>query len=261
MSQFSIAQLWVYPVKSLGGMRVRAVEITEAGSFRFDREWIVTTPDGKMLWQGDLPRMTLISARVEGTSLRLTDRDGATMVVYPPIAAPNQIVQQYGFELPGTDAGDEAAIWLSERLGRACRLVHVGPAAHRWGGLNPVHVVSLNSLAALNAELIKNGDAAVEVERFRPNVVLGGSHEAYAEEVAPEIRFAGGTLGLREPCVRCILPNIMRSDATRGKQPLKLIGALSRQRPSAKSASFGTYCKVAGNQLRAGGVGEVRGTP
>lgn len=244
MNQFTIAQLWVYPVKSLGGMPVDSVDITAAGSFRFDREWIVTTPEGKMLWQGDLPRMTLISARVEGANLRLMHRDGASVVAGNPVGAPGLTVQQYGFELPGIDAGDEAAVWLSDRLERECRLVHVGPAAHQWGGLNPVHVVSLNSLAALNAELLRSGGAAVEVERFRPNVVLGGTHAPYAEEEASEIQFANTVLQFREPCVRCQLPNISRQDASLGKLPLKLIGALSRERPGAKPASFGTYCKA-----------------
>lgn len=41
-----------------------------------DREWIVTRPDGSMLWQGDIPRMSMQSARLEEDNLILFGHDG-----------------------------------------------------------------------------------------------------------------------------------------------------------------------------------------
>ena len=52
--------------------------------------------------------------------------------------------------------------------------------------------------------------------------------------------------------MRCELPNISLVDASRGKQPLKLIGRLAKDRPTAAPASFGTYCAAEGELLRAG---------
>ena len=62
----SIRELWVYPVKSLGGARVEQAAITAAGSLALDREWIVVdaTTD-KMVWQGDIPRMTLVRVALD----------------------------------------------------------------------------------------------------------------------------------------------------------------------------------------------------
>jgi uncharacterized protein YcbX len=253
MSEFTIAQLWIYPVKSLGGMPVDAAPITPAGSLAGDREWIVVRPDGAMLWQGDIPRMTLLSARLDPDGLEIVAPDGALLRLERDHAGADLAVRQYGYQLAGTDAGDVAAAWLSAQLGTQCRLVRVGAGAHRWPGLNPVHVISVHSLAALNARLAGQGDAAIEPERFRPNVLLAGTHAAFAEEAMATIALADGTaLVLREPCKRCELPNISRIDASRGKQPLKLIGGMAKGRPTAGPASFGIYATARGVTLRTG---------
>ncbi len=252
MAAFSITQLWIYPVKSLGGMAVAAAAITPAGSLEGDREWIVTRPDGAMLWQGDIPAMTLLGAELDTTSLLLRGPDDASLRLDRAHGGVATTVTQYGHALPGIDAGDAAAAWLSAQLQAPCRLVRIGAEAHRWGGLNPVHAISLRSLLALNERLLEQGDEPVEAERFRPNVVLDGDHPAFAEEAIATLAFHGAALALREPCVRCELPNISRADASRGKQPLKLIGGMAKGRLTAKPASFGIYATATGETLRVG---------
>jgi uncharacterized protein YcbX len=252
MTNFHIEQILIYPVRSLGGVVVSDAIITEAGSLRGDREWVVTRPDGSLLWQGDIPRMTLLSAALEDGGLKLTGHDG-TIGPRPVDSHDGQItVTQDGYTLPGTDQGDEVAFWLSDQLGSPCRLVRLGEEAHRWGGLNPIHAVSLVSLSALNTRLVDLGEDPIEVERFRPNIVLSGTHAAFDEELASEIHFSNASLILREPCVRCELPNISLKDASRGRQPLKMIGTMSRDRPTARPASFGIYCSASGKALQVG---------
>lgn len=251
MTGFSIRKILIYPVKSLGGMSVAEAKITESGSLVGDREWIVTRPNGDLIWQGDIPRMTLLSAWIDGDELILSGHDGS--IGPSPRDVQGQVsVQQDGYRLSGMDQGDAVAEWLGDQLGTPCRLVRVGPEAHRWAGLNPIHVISEVSLSALNDRLAKLGEAAIEAERFRPNIVLSGPHAPFAEETAGELEFEGASLSLREPCVRCELPNISLQDAKRGKQPLKLVGAMSRERPAARPASFGTYCTAHGKYLRVG---------
>lgn len=252
MPDFRIAQLWIYPVKSLGGMAVDSATITSAGSLLGDREWIVARADGQMLWQGDIPRMTLLGATLEREALVLTGADGDRLRLDSAHDGTASAISQYGHRLDGVDAGDGAAEWLAHQLHTACRLVRVGGEAHRWGGLNPVHALSVHSLLALNQRLVEQGDAPVEAERFRPNIVLDGDHGAFAEETAQSIRFEGAELVPREPCVRCELPNISRIDASRGRQPLKLIGGMAKSRLNARPASFGIYATARGETLRVG---------
>jgi uncharacterized protein YcbX len=252
MTTFTIDQIYIYPVKSLGGMATAEARITESGSLQGDREWIVTRPDGNLLWQGDIPRMALLSARLEGGDLILKGHDASVAPMPRDVPGPPVMVQQDGYCLSGMDQGDAVANWLLGQLGSACRLVRVGREAHHWGGLNPIHVVSSVSLSALNTRLVALGEPAVEVERFRPNIVLSGTHTAFAEEMEAQLAFGDTSLSLREPCVRCELPNISLEDGTRGRQPLKLVGRMSRERPAARPASFGTYCTAHGKSLRVG---------
>lgn len=254
MADIFIRELWIYPVKSLGGVRVERALATAVGSLAFDREWIVTDPDCRMLWQGDIPRMTLVRVALGDAALTL-GRDGHPDFTLP-LDHPGRAVTttMYKHDLHGTDAGDAAADWLSTALGTPVRLVRLGDAAHRWSGLNPVHIVSDASIAALNEALFEQADAPVTTPRFRPNIVLASTttRDAWLEETAPVLDFGDARLVLREPCVRCELPNISLVDASRGKQPLKLIGQLSKSRPAAKPASFGTYAAIEGRELRTG---------
>ena len=107
----------------------------------------------------------------------------------------------------GIDAGDTAGQWLTQALGQPLRLVRIGDAAHRWDGLNPVHVVSDASLTALNQAMLEQGHDALVPMRFRPNVILTGG-DAFAEEQNIVLDFGDARLRLREPCVRCELPHI-----------------------------------------------------
>ncbi|MBF0678252.1 MAG: MOSC domain-containing protein [Devosia sp.] len=252
MAEFVIDRILIYPVRSLGGMSIIDAEISPGGSLLGDREWVVVRPDGSVLWQGDIPRTTLLSAFLSNGELSVRGHDGGIGPRPRDAQGGATTVRQDGYSLSGVDQGEEIAQWLSDQLRTSCRLVRIGAEAHRWGGLNPIHAVSLVSLAALNERLAEQGAAPVEVERFRPNVVLSGRHSAFDEERAEEIHFPDASLVLREPCVRCELPNISRLDASRGKQPLKMIGTMSRTRSSARPASFGVYCTAEGKSLRTG---------
>ena len=247
MTELHVRQLWIYPVKSLGGMQMDEVRITPAGSFEGDREWVIVNPRNEKLWQGDIPRMTLVATALTDTALTLRASGMAPLSIARHHPGPSAVITMYKQSFPGIDAGDAAAAWLAQALGQPVRLVRVGQGAHQRRDLNPVHVLSDASLAALNGALAARGDHAVEAERFRPNIVLGPADgEAFIEERLQTIRFGNAVLRFREPCIRCELPNISRIDASREKQPLKLIGTLSKTRPTAAPASFGIYAQVEG---------------
>ena len=256
MTQTFIRELWIYPVKSLGGVRVEEADITPAGSLALDREWIVVDAGNRMVWQGDIPRMTLIRVGLDDAGLTLSmDGSEPLRLARHHDGAP-VTVTMYKRDFPAIDAGDPAAAWMTAALGQPVRLVRIGDAAHRWDGLNPVHLVSEASLLALNNALLAQGDAPVTAMRFRPNVVASGP-TAWFEEANAVLDFGEARLTLREPCVRCELPNISLVDASRGKQPLKLIGNLAQSRATARPASFGTYCAAEGKSLSVGMSAEL----
>jgi uncharacterized protein len=128
--------------------------------------------------------------------------------------------------------GHEAAHWLQRSLGvTGLRLVRFDPAVQRacsrkWTqGLAahtqfadgyPVLVCSSAALDNLNARLAAQGETAVGIERFRPNIVLDGSlahdEDHWSEmdvlDTEEEQVAVLASLRLVKPCARCPIPDI-----------------------------------------------------
>ncbi|MBW8720434.1 MAG: MOSC N-terminal beta barrel domain-containing protein, partial [Polaromonas sp.] len=134
--------------------------------------------------------------------------------------------------------GAIAAQWFTDFLGQPARLVRFDPEHKRvcspqWTGgveaLNqfsdgyPLLVISEASLANFNEKLVAAGFAAVGMERFRPNIVLGDAPGA--DGLTPhdedridllQIETGQGAVQLKpvKPCPRCPIPNIDPATAT-----------------------------------------------
>ena len=62
-SQGSLEGIWVYPIKSCGGVRVQEWPLGPNGLF-LDREWALVGDDGHVLTQKGLPKLALVQPRV-----------------------------------------------------------------------------------------------------------------------------------------------------------------------------------------------------
>ena len=233
----SIAQLWVYPVKSCAGISVLASALTDTG-LEWDRAWMVTDAQGRALTQRELPAMALISTRIRLSDIQLKAPGMLGLHLSMNEVEAPMSVQVWGDTVPAYDMGSLASQWLGDFLSQTERgntllakrgpfhLVRFDPEHARvsdaaWTGdvqaLNqfsdgfPLLVVSEASLAELNRRLTEAGHAAVGMERFRPNVVLSGL-SAHEEDQLRTLRIdLGGrsvTLQLVKPCGRCSIPNV-----------------------------------------------------
>ncbi|MFZ5496718.1 MAG: MOSC domain-containing protein [Verrucomicrobiota bacterium] len=238
-----VAGLFLYPVKSLRGCAVPAVELDALG-FAGDRRFLVVDDAGKFLTQRTHPRMALIEARLAAGMLLLT-ADGAgplPVAVAPDPAAPRRSVAIWKHEgLIAEDCGTDASRWLSDFLGQSVQLVRIGPQFHRHvlkkaalpGDLyafqdgSPVLVVSEASLAALNDRIQENGGEAVPLDRFRPSLVLAGC-DAFAEDTFPRLRIGAVTLRNAGKSDRCIVTATDQRTGERGKEPLRTLAAFRR---------------------------------
>ena len=247
-----IEGLWIYPVRSIRGIAVRRAEITPSGSLLEDREWLVVDDaHGELRWQGHIPCMALLQAHRTGDRLGISNPAGERVEVDVAHEGPTRRITQHRYAFTGVDAGDEAATALSDWMGEPVRLIRLGEAAHTWGGLKPVHVVGDRSLAAINELLAANGKPSMEIERFRPNVLLGVP-AAWEEERRKVIDFGPASLRLREPAVRCVMPSIDRTTAAIDRELLRPIALTSRDRATASRGSFGVYSSAHGRCLELG---------
>ncbi|MDT7516673.1 MOSC domain-containing protein [Rhodoferax mekongensis] len=224
-----IAALMIYPVKSLAGISVTEARLLETG-LEWDRHWMVVDAGGLFLTQRECPRMALVQPRITPGALELHGPEGERLVV--PLQAPGPLrrVQVWDDTLDALDMGKDAALWLQQVLGEpGVRLVRFAPQVQRpcstrWTGGAPSHtefadgypvlVTTEASMDPLNARLAAAGLAPVGINRFRPNLVLGGldahdeDHLTVLEVEMDAERQVRPRLALVKPCARCPIPNI-----------------------------------------------------
>ncbi len=226
-----IAALFVYPVKSCAGVRVEQALLLDTG-LEFDRAWMVVDGDGNFLTQRELPRMALIQPQLKTFEMVLRAPGMLALhIALDQVEAPARVTI-WSDDVAAFDMGPIAAQWFTDFLGVAARLVRFDPDHRRVSNLDetggiealnqfsdayPLLVISQASLDQFNEKLTAQGFAAVGMERFRPNIVLG---DAPGEQpLAPhdedrldllQIATAQGPVRLQpvKPCARCPIPNI-----------------------------------------------------
>ena len=226
-----ISRLYVYPVKSCAGMQMQEALLTETG-LEFDRAWMVVDAQGEFLTQRELPRMALIQPQFKHDEMVLRAPGMLALhIALDQVEAPVR-VRLWKDEVAAYDMGPIAAQWFSDFLGIPARLVRFDPEHKRicslqWtGGIEALNqfsdgysvlVISEASLDQFNEKLAAKGHAAVGMERFRPNIVLGNPADGL--ELAPhdedwldllQIATEQGAVQLKpvKPCPRCPIPNV-----------------------------------------------------
>ena len=230
--QATIAQLWIYPVKSCAGVPMTEAELTPTG-LAWDRAWMVVDDEGEFVTQRELPRMALVQPSFKLGQLVL--RAPGMLALHLSLEAAEWPVKVRVWDdvVEAWDMGDVAAQWFSDFLGpdapadlQRLRLVRFDPEVRRlcstkWtGGRESVTqfadgfgvlVTSTASIDDLNKRLSAAGQAAVDQRRFRPNIVLGGV-EAHDEDRIGAWRIDTGDgqalLENVKPCARCPIPNV-----------------------------------------------------
>lgn len=250
-----IHSLYIYPVKSLGPVRVDSF-LCELRGPQHDREWMLVDENDKFLSQRDFPALALLSPRVGANGLTISDREGAALSV--PHENPGRVispVEIWGDTVNAWDEGDAAASWLSERVGARVRLVRSGPGGRnnsrgvpvRFPDSYPLLLITLESLGDLNARL--PAESSVSALRFRPNIVVEGA-APWAEDSWGGFETGGARFAHGKPCARCVIVNVDPATGERGGEPLKTLAGFRRQ---GNKVLFGQYFEsVAGVTLRTG---------
>jgi uncharacterized protein len=170
--------LWRYPVRSLGGERLTAASIGPLG-IDGDRTIVVHDERDEMTWAGAIAGLMRVRAvTVDAGTAELLLPDG----------------QRFRADAP------DAASRLSAAVDAKVTLVRRPPDRPEAALL----VLTTAALDSLGAAL---PDSAIDVTRFRPNLVLDGAGTGCPEPGWVGRRMAIGGLRLRftEACVRCVV--------------------------------------------------------
>jgi uncharacterized protein YcbX len=267
-----IAQLTLFPIKSCAGVAVdrarvgrRGLEAKGVG----DRRWMLSDADGRMITQRQVPDLARVRVELLEGALRVSGDD-----LEPIIVDPSETLDQrsgvilHGREVAGHRCPAAADDWFSRFLGQPVTLLHqrdedlrlcdpdfaLAPGEDRVGFADayPYLVAAEATLARVNGLLAE----PVPMNRFRPNIVIGGA-EADAEYGWKRLSLGEAELTIVKPCTRCVMTTIDQARGVKtGKEPLAALG-----RAYFLSARFGAASlqgAIFGENAIPSGLGAVR---
>ena len=249
-----LSGLFIYPVKSLRGIPVRSATVDALGLVG-DRRFLVVDERGRFLTQRVLPRMALIETELTETHLILRHSQGVELSVpiqTSGVPAIRSVTVWSSEGLIAEDCGNDPCKWLSSFLGVSCHLVRIGKQFRRpvsnvgayegdvftFADGYPFLAVGEASLADLNKRITRHGEEAVPMNRFRPNLVIGGS-SSFAEDNWPRIRIGSVIFRSGSQCERCVITTTDQLTATRGKEPLRTLASYRRSMTDPTAVVFG----------------------
>jgi len=254
-----VTSLNIYPVKSCRGIALTQARVTETG-FEHDREWLVITPEGRFLTQRERPQLAQIETAISNQQLVLRKPQGADLSIPLDMTGRELQVTIWRDEAAAFDAGDEAATWLTEHLGKPARLVRFDKRHKRVSNMQwtegvealtqfadgyPWLLISQGSLDELNRRMA----TPLPMNRFRPNIVVEGlppfGEDSVDEFVSGEVR-----LKVVKPCDRCAITTTDQMTGERtSDEPLAALKEFRFDR-NLRGVLFGQ------NMILTGGVGK-----
>jgi uncharacterized protein YcbX len=258
----ALTGLYVYPVKSCGGIVLTEALLTPHG-IEHDREWMLVDEAGQFVTQRTYPHMAQVGTELAVDALRLR-APGLTPFEIP--LAHRKLAEHpaevWSHATVALDEGDAAAEWFGDFLHARVRLVRWNPERRRlsnleWtGGIEaenyfadgyPYLVISEESLTDLNRRIGEG--SSLPMNRFRPNLVIRGV-EPYAEDTARTLRSGRVDFRIVKPCTRCRITATDQVMAEVGAEPLRTL-AVYRRDPRFTAPLFGqNVILVAGAGLR-----------
>jgi uncharacterized protein YcbX len=250
-----VSDLYVYPIKSCGGIRLESADLWETGLY-LDRLWMVVTDDGQFVSQRTAPRLALVRTALKFESLQV--RAPGMLRLDIPIAgfdysdARRVDVEVWGNRIEAFPENALVNTWFSRFLELSVRLVRIDPDFRRicdprWTGSDeaitqfadgfPLLIIAKGSLDDLNRRLQAAGKEPVPMERFRPNVVIDDI-DPYGEDYLASIGTEDYEFRLVKPCARCTIPCVDQETAIVGTEPLDALTAY-RQDQRVGGVTFG----------------------
>lgn len=235
-----LAEIWIYPIKSLGGIPLTESTVEPRG-LQYDRRWMLVDAGGEFITQRKIHEMALIGVNFASGGFNVAHRSfphDPLFIPFEPVTNHFVQVRVWDDTVGAVTVSAEADRWFSRYLRQPVRLVKMTEETSRPVDMRyakngetvsfadgyPLLLIGRASLDDLNARLPE----PVSMRRFRPSVVVGGA-SPFAEDAWENIKIGSATFRAVKPCARCVLTTIDPATGQAGAEPLKTL-ATYRQR-------------------------------
>jgi len=244
-----VVSIHIYPIKSLGGISLQSAKVLGRG-LEYDRRWVLIDKKGMFQSQRTFPNMALFSISITQESLRVKAPDDSVLSIPFKPEGEKRIVKIWNDEVRGVEVSPQISSWFSKRLGKEVYLVKMTEETNRLIDVRyasnaetvsfadgyPLLLANTASVDDLNEKLVN----PVEVDRFRPNIVVEG-HRPFEEEVWKQLTIGAAQIEVVKKCARCVVVNIDPQTAVKGKEVLQ---SLSNYRKTGNKVHFGVNALV-----------------
>ncbi|MCC8426197.1 MOSC domain-containing protein [Mucilaginibacter sp. UR6-11] len=230
-----ISELYIYPVKSLGGIQLNKATVTDRG-FKYDRRWMLIDENNRFISQREHAIMALFNTSISAGYLTVTysGTNHSINLSLTPVKENVMPVTIWDDTCLAQPVSDEADEWFSRLLGINVRLVFMPDDTRRvtdpqyapadsitsFSDAYPFLMIGRASLDDLNQRL-KN---SLPMNRFRPNIVFTGG-QPYQEDTMDKLTINNIVFNGVKLCARCNIITINQSDASIAKEPVKTLAS------------------------------------
>ena len=242
-----VTDLYVYPIKSLGGISIESSLIQERGLLH-DRSWVLIDENNRFITQREIPGLVFFSTEIKESFLKVFDkRDPSDYILVDLFPQVGELVsvQIWDDTCDSILVSAEASNWFSAKLDMKLRLAYMPASTKRlvdpkyakedevtgFSDGYPILMIGTASLEDLNSRLAQ----PIGMDRFRPNIVFSGG-EPFEEDLIIDFIINGVMMRGVKPCARCIMTTTNQQTAERSKEPLN---TLSTYRKNENKIYFG----------------------
>jgi uncharacterized protein len=232
MKQLVLSEIWIYPIKSLGGIRLSSSKVMGKG-LQYDRRFMLVEEGGLCMTQRVFPKMALFKVSMDKEQIIVTYKGEA--ISFPAIPSTIQEakpVQIWDDLVMANEVSADISKWFSERLDKPCKLVffpeenpravdaqyNVNDEHVSFADAYPLLIIGQSSLDDLNDRLAE----PLPMNRFRPNLVFTGG-QPYEEDDWRNFSVGKTRFIAVKPCARCVLTTVNQDTGTKGTEPLRTL--------------------------------------
>jgi uncharacterized protein len=229
-----ISGLFIYPVKSLGGVSLESSEVGLKG-LKYDRRYVLVDEKGVFVSQRTVAKMCLFQPTITEDGFEILNTQNNTRLNIPFELKNGETikVKVWDDEIECIVAEEVINLWFSASLGMKLRLCYQPDDSTRkidprysltendetsLSDGYPILIISEESIEEINRQCLEK----IDIKRFRPNIIIKGI-SPFAEDDLGEFSINDVEMAGVKKCARCQVINIDFETAKSGKEPLRAL--------------------------------------
>lgn len=239
MRSLRISEIWIYPIKSLGGISLKSANVFKKG-LEYDRRWMLVDKQNRFITQREHPQLALFQLNINDEQIVIQHQTNQESARFAINTHSNNIetVTIWDDQVQASEVDVNVSNWFSDQLKMKCRLLYFPESNSR--PVDPAYAVHNDQVSLADGypfliigqasldDLNKRLHNPVTIQRFRPNFVFTGG-EPYEEDhwkkfLVGDMRFTGV-----KNCSRCVLTTVDPATGIKGKEPLKTLSTYRKR--------------------------------